>query len=82
MRPEGEPGRVGGHRGTGTLRVLPVRLEAYNAFNHPNFAPPVGNLSDGAQFGTIQSVIEPPADGGAGDPQSGRAVQIAGRIYF
>ncbi|MGC9200075.1 MAG: carboxypeptidase regulatory-like domain-containing protein [Acidobacteriaceae bacterium] len=68
--------------GPGSPRVLQLRLEAYNAFNHPNFAPPVGNLSDGAQFGTIQSVIEPPADGGAGDPQPGRAVQIAGRIYF
>ncbi len=68
--------------GPSSPRVIQIRLEAYNAFNHPNFAPPNGNLSSGAAFGTITSVIEPPADGGAGDPQPGRAVQIAGRIYF
>ncbi len=68
--------------GPGSPRVLQVRLEAYNVFNHPNFAPPNGNLSDGAAFGTITAVVEPTADNGAGDPQPGRAVQIAARIYF
>ncbi len=67
-----------------TSRILQLRLEAYNAFNHPNFAPPDGNLSTGAAFGTITSVQEPGQVTGNvnGDPQPGRAVQIAGRIYF
>lgn len=66
-----------------TSRILQLRLEAYNVFNHPNFAPPQGNLSTGSAFGTITSVIAPTFDNnGTGDPQPGRAVQIAGRIYF
>ncbi len=68
--------------GADSPRILQLRLEAYNLFNHPNFAPPNGNLSDGSAFGTITSVITPTADGGQGDPQPGRAVQIASRIYF
>ncbi len=63
-------------------RVLELMLQAYNVFNHPNFATPDGNVNDGAAFGTITSVIQPSADGGAGDPQPGRVVQIAGRIEF
>ncbi|MGA8530316.1 MAG: hypothetical protein WB622_11420, partial [Acidobacteriaceae bacterium] len=62
-------------------------LESYNLFNHPNFASPDGNLADGAPsqggtFSRITSVVEPVADGGAGDPQPGRAVQLAGKFYF
>ena len=63
-------------------RYIQLRLEAFNAFNHANFAPPDGFLGDGPRFGQITSVIQPVADGGAGDPQPGRAVQLAGKIYF
>ena len=68
-------------------RYIEVRLEAFNAFNHPNFAGPDGNLSDGfpsqgGTFGQITSVVTPVQDGGASDPQPGRAVQLAGKIYF
>lgn len=63
-------------------RYVQLQLQAFNAFNHPNFSAPDGNLSDGSQFGTITSVVQPTADGGAGDPQPGRAVQLSGRIYF
>jgi len=61
---------------------IQVRLEAANVFNHANFAPPDGFLGDGPRFGQITSVITPVADGGEGDPQPGRAVQLAGKIYF
>ena len=64
----------------GSPRYIQIRMEASNVFNHPNFAAPDGNLSDGAQFGTITSVIQPTNAGG--DPQPGRAVKLAGKIYF
>jgi hypothetical protein len=68
-------------------RYVQVRLEAFNVFNHANFAPPDGDLSDGypsqgGTFGTITSVVVPVQDGGNGDPQPGRAVQLAGKVYF
>jgi len=64
-------------------RYLEMRLEAFNVFNHANFDGPDGNLSDGpGNFGVITSVVTPVQDGGAGDPQPGRAVQLAGKIYF
>ncbi len=60
-------------------RYAQIRLEAFNAFNHANFAGPTGNYSS-QSFGNITSVIqssEPNAD-----PQPGRAVQLAGKFYF
>lgn len=64
----------------GTPRYFQLRLEAYNVFNHANFAGPDGNPADGAQFGTITSVVQPVNAGG--DPQPGRAVTLAGKIFF
>jgi hypothetical protein len=63
-------------------RYIELRLESFNVFNHANFSPPDGFLGDGPLFGTISSVVTPVPDGGAGDPQPGRAVQLAGKIYF
>ena len=64
-------------------RYIEVRLEAFNAFNHANFSGPDGNVTDGpGNFGVITSVITPTQDGGNGDPQPGRAVQLAGKVYF
>jgi len=63
-------------------RYIELRLESFNVFNHANFSPPDGFLGDGPSFGQITSVITPTADGGNGDPQPGRAVQLAGKIYF
>ena len=60
-------------------RYLQLRLEAFNAFNHANFAGPDGTFTNPA-FGQISNVIqssEPNAD-----PQPGRAVQLAGKFYF
>ena len=64
--------------GENSPRFIQLRLEAYNVFNHANFAPPNGNFSAGPHFGQITSVIQP----GSGDPQPGRAVQIAAKLYF
>jgi len=62
-------------------RYIQLRLEAYNAFNHANFANPNGNFGAGPTvFGVITSVDQPINSGG--DPQPGRAIQIAGKFYF
>lgn len=62
-------------------RYIQLRLEAYNAFNHANFANPSGNFGAGPTvFGVIDSVDQPINAGG--DPQPGRAVQLAGKFYF
>jgi hypothetical protein len=62
-------------------RYIQLRLEAYNAFNHANFANPSGNYGAGPTvFGVITSVDQPINAGG--DPQPGRAIQLAGKFYF
>ena len=62
-------------------RYVQLRLEAYNAFNHANFANPNGNFGVGSPvFGSITSVVQPVNTGG--DPQPGRAIQLAGKFYF
>lgn len=70
-------------------RYVQLRLEAYNAFNHANFANPTGNCNAGAPvsnngcgalFGNINSVDQP-VNAGA-DPQPGRSIQLAGKFYF
>jgi hypothetical protein len=61
-------------------RYVQLRLEAFNAFNHANFAPPGGNFRNPGTFGLITGVIqsaEPNAD-----PQPARAIQLAGKVYF
>jgi hypothetical protein len=64
-----------------TPRYIQLRLEAYNAFNHANFANPSGNFGAGPTvFGVIDSVDQPINAGG--DPQPGRAIQLAGKFYF
>ena len=61
---------------------IQVRLESYNVFNHTNFAEPDGAYGD-STFGKISSVIQPGSFGvSAGDPQPGRATQLAAKIYF
>lgn len=66
---------------TRSPRYIQLRLEAYNAFNHSNFANPSGNFGAGPTvFGVITSVDQPINAGG--DPQPGRAIQLAGKFYF
>jgi hypothetical protein len=67
--------------GSESSRYIQLRLEAYNAFNHANFANPSGNYGAGsAVFGVVTSVDQPVNAGG--DPQPARAIQIAGKFYF
>jgi hypothetical protein len=67
--------------GADSSRYFQLRLEAYNAFNHANFANPNGNFGAGEPvFGAITSVVQPVNSGG--DPQPGRAIQLAGKFYF
>ena len=68
-------------RGFESPRYIQLRLEAYNAFNHANFANPSGNFGAGPTvFGVVNSVDQPINAGG--DPQPGRAIQLAGKFYF
>jgi hypothetical protein len=60
-------------------RYVQLRLEGFNVFNHANFAAPSGILSD-PTFGQVTSVDQ--SAEGNGDPSPGRAVQLAGKIYF
>jgi hypothetical protein len=56
-----------------------LRIEAFNAFNHANFASPGGNFNS-PSFGQITSVTHS-ADPNS-DPAPGRAVQLACRFQF
>jgi hypothetical protein len=60
-------------------RYLQLRLEGFNVFNHANFAAPDGIL-DSPTFGQVTGVIS--SQDGNSDPSPGRAVQIAGKVYF
>ncbi|HTW46834.1 MAG TPA: carboxypeptidase-like regulatory domain-containing protein [Acidobacteriaceae bacterium] len=63
-------------------RYIEFRLESYNVFNHANFAEPDGDFTD-PTFGESLGVINPGSFGtDAGDPQPGRATQLAGKFYF
>ncbi|MFC6645803.1 TonB-dependent receptor domain-containing protein [Granulicella cerasi] len=50
--------------------ALDLRLQAFNVFNHPNFANPAGNVS-GSNFGAILSTV--------GNP---RLLQLVAKVQF
>jgi hypothetical protein len=60
-------------------RYIQLRLEGFNVFNHANFEPPTG-IATNPYFGQVTGVIQ--SAEGNGDPSPGRAVQLAGKIYF
>jgi hypothetical protein len=60
-------------------RYVQLRLEAFNLFNHANFANPNGNFSS-PNFGNVTSVIQ--SSDPNGDPSPGRSVQLSGKVYF
>jgi hypothetical protein len=69
--------------GSEKARYIEIRLEAYNAFNHANFAEPDGNYTDGAgYFGVVTAVQGSTTADYNGDPTPGRAVQLVGKFFF
>jgi hypothetical protein len=64
-------------------RYIELRVEAFNAFNHANFASPDGNFTDGPGFfGVVTAVAGSTTADVNSDPQPGRAIQLVGKFYF
>jgi len=62
-----------------TERVnIELRLEAFNVFNHTQFANPDTNIFDGT-FGQITSTT---LGSGTNEVQTQRILQLAGRLTF
>jgi Carboxypeptidase regulatory-like domain len=61
-------------------RYLQLRVEAFNAFNHANFAPPLGVFNNRNTFGQI-SAVDVSADPN-GDPSPARSFQLVGKFFF
>jgi len=61
-----------------------VGVQAFNAFNHPNFATPDANIGD-STFGTISGMVNSPTSPYGtflGFDSSVRVVQLSGKIVF
>jgi Carboxypeptidase regulatory-like domain len=64
-------------------RYIEIRAEAFNAFNHTNFAPPDGNYTDGPGFFGVVTAVQGAVTGDInGDPAPARAVQLVGKFFF
>jgi hypothetical protein len=61
-------------------RLIQLRIEAANAFNHANFAAPGGNFTSKSTFGIVNSV-QASADPN-GDPEPARVFQLVGKFFF
>jgi hypothetical protein len=61
-------------------RYFQLRVEAFNAFNHANFAPPLGQFSVRNTFAQI-SAVDVSADPN-GDPSPARSFQLVGKFFF
>jgi hypothetical protein len=62
-----------------------VGANAYNVFNHVNFANPISNLANSSSFGTIVSAVQPPTSpygAFAAAATDARIVQVMGKITF
>jgi hypothetical protein len=55
----------------GAERRLELRVEAFNAFNHPSFGPPARDISVPNTFGLITSTVSSP-----------RVIELALKFYF
>jgi hypothetical protein len=60
-------------------RYVQLRLEAFNAFNHANFANPGNDFSSGS-FGKVTGVDV--SSDPNGDPSPGRSVQLVAKLFF
>jgi hypothetical protein len=61
-------------------RYFQLRVEAFNAFNHANFAPPLAVFNNRNTFAQI-SAVDVSADPN-GDPSPARSFQLVGRFFF
>jgi hypothetical protein len=64
--------------------TLQIGANAYNVFNHVNFANPIGDVSSGA-FGQIQGAVAPPTSpygSFQGAAVTQRILQVHGKITF
>ena len=61
-------------------RYFQLRIEGFNAFNHANFAPPLGIFSIRNTFAQI-SAVDVSADPN-GDPSPARSFQLVGKFFF
>jgi Carboxypeptidase regulatory-like domain len=64
--------------------TLEIGANAYNVFNHANFAPPVNDISSGA-FGLITGAVAPPTSpygSFQGAAVTQRLLQVHGKITF
>jgi hypothetical protein len=69
---------------TGEGMTLQIGANAYNLFNHVNFAAPVNDVNSGA-FGQIQSAVAPPTSpygSFQGAAVTQRVLQVHGKITF
>jgi hypothetical protein len=55
----------------GDVRKIELRVEAFNAFNHANFANPSSSFTSPGTFGKVGSTVNDP-----------RQIQLAGKFYF
>ena len=55
----------------GDVRKIELRVEAFNAFNHANFANPSSSFTSPGTFGKVSSTVNDP-----------RQIQLAGKFYF
>jgi hypothetical protein len=64
--------------------TIEIGANAYNVFNHVNFAPPVSDVSL-SSFGQIQSAVAPPTSpygSFQGAAVTQRLLQVHGKITF